>query len=803
METGTIRPRCHRDLLWYTQPGREWIEALALGNGRIGAMVRGGALEEQIQVDESTFWSGAPSGENNRAGTKALIEKLRALLIERKFAEADRLGQELVGNKNNYGTNLPVGNLKLQLQTAAGQAVREEETVYHYRSLHLAEGVSETVFSCRGAVFRREVWVSNPAQIFCLKFVGEVPFSLKIRFDGIGNDTVICGSLDREEQTGGERYRIRGNARETLHSDGSCGVHLEGTLGVVCDGGSIWEQGAVLVKDTSELILYLDLETDMQQADPGARADARVTAAMRGAMAAAREAGVGSTAGALPGKTRAAEAYDCQKAAHIRDVRALYERMDLKLGREGREALPTDVRIRQMAQGVSDPALLAQLFQFGRYLLIASSRADSPLPTHMGGIWNDGIYCNMDCTQDMHIDMNLQMQYWPAAQCSLPELQEPLFGYLEKVLVPSGTKTAREAYGARGWTAHLVTNPWGFTSLGWAYNWGVWSLGGVWLALLLWDSYTYTADLDFLAGRAYPILRGAAEFVLDYVFYDPVSGYYMSGPSYSPENRFAWEGKEYVLSLSATCDIVLIRELLQVMEKVRRLLGLEEDAFDEQMRTVLAKLPPYQIGRQGQIQEWFYDFDEPDPGHRHTSHLLGLYPFRQIEKEKTPALAAGARKAIERRYESFEVTSWGYAMLIGYYARLQDGEAALRMLQDTVEKIVKPSMASVMSDEDSMWCATWELDGNTGLTAGIGEMLLQSSEETVWILPALPKAWEEGSLRGISLRGGHRADLCWKEGRLTELYVDCGSEEEKVFCYQGQQRKICLKTGERIRIDGF
>lgn len=755
--------KVHR--LWYRNPAKEWIEALPLGNGRIGAMVYGGTGSERIQIDESSFWSGAPSDENNRRGTRALMEKIRRALLEGDYEKADTLGHDFVGNKNQYGTNMPTGELLLCFQP-------EIEDVKEYeRWLDLSRGMTVTKFTTESTEFVRESFVSNPAQVFCLKFTGTEPFSLEVGFKGIGNNTSFSGF---KENT----VFLSGDALENLHSDGKHGVHLEGCMKISTDGNVVWKEDRVYIQNTKQIELFLDMETNMFVENPLCCAQKRVEAAFR-------------------------RGYEDCKKEHIRDVEALFSRVEFSLGQEEKSGIPTDERIVKVRNGEEDLALFALMYQYGRYLLIASSREDSPLPTHMGGIWNDNIYNNIDCTQDMHIDMNLQMQYWAAAQSSLPECYTPFFRYLEQVLVPSGEKTAKEAYEMDGWTAHVVSNPWGFTSLGWAYNWGAWSMGGVWCALLIWDYYLYTGDKKFLFEKGFSILEGAVKFALDYVFYDEKSGFYMTGPSYSPETQFKVNGKNYFLSLSNTCDVLLIRELLNTYEKAAEATGFGENEETEELLKcaceVREKLPPYFIGKYGQIQEWFYDFKEPIPNHRHTSHLLGLYPFYQIHPEKNESLCRAARRSLERRRENFEITSWGMNMLIGYYARLGDGASAFEIMQETFRKIVKCNMASVMADKESMWKGTWELDGNTGFTAAVSELLVQSTEKTVWLLPALPPQWKEGVLKGISLKNRGKIDIFWKNGKL-EYAVIYGGAGKCEIRYENKVKKVVFCEGKTIKI---
>ncbi len=756
-----------KDCLWYRQPGEKFTDALPLGNGRLGAMVHGGMEEDRIQIDENTYWSGKSAQDNDKEDTYGLMWEIRKALLKGDYEEADRLGQAFVGRKNQYGTNMPTGILTVRLCDA-----EESEEHDYYRELDLSCSIAAEQFNWKGGRVKRETFVSDPAQVFVFRMQSEKPLSLELGYEGICSQVGITGlSLSAVRQA---MVYLSGDARETLHSDGTCGVHLEGCFLVETDGeiaGKLTAKGRVQVKDARILTLYLDMRTTMFDAHPLETAENKVMQAARKGFAELRR-------------------------EHVADTESLYGRMFLSLGDEERRELPTDVRVREAMEGKEDRDLYALMFQFGRYVMFASSREDSLLATHMGGIWNDDIYNHEDCTQDMHIDMNLQMQYWGMAQCSLPECYAPYFKYVEEILMPNGERSARTAYHAEGWAAHVVSNPWGFTALGWSYNWGVFSLGGAWCALLAWDYYTYTRDLEWLKGHGLPILKGAAQFAADYVFYDEKSGYYMAGPSYSPENMFRYEGKAYFLSLSTTCDILLVREVLTDCLKAMAAAGEEDQAFRERAQEILSKLPPYRVGREGRLQEWYEDFEDAIPNHRHTSHLLGLYPYRQILPEEQPQLAAAAQKSMERRLEDFELTSWGMNMMMGYYARMFQGDKALEMLKIIFQRIVRNNMVSVMSSLDTMWHGTWELDGNTGLTSAMAEMLVQSFEEETILLPALPESWKDGEIRGIALRGGHHLDLVWRNGEPTEIRLLPGCEDEVKLRWKKREWRIACRPGE-------
>lgn len=725
-------------ILWYRQSATCLNEALPIGNGKMAAFVYGGQREEKIQLDDATFWSGEPSRHNNRRDTPGLLKQIRDLLLKHRYREADQLGKEFIGVKNNYGTHMPLGELRLIQEDIA-------ETAALKRTLDLNTGVAAASFTAGESNWLRECFLSYPAKVFALRYdsAEKSLFSLNVCWEGVENDVSVHGMQ-------GQDILLSGHAHETLHSDGNTGVSLRGRIRIQTDGEVTAQKKGALISGATELVLLVSLMTTMTAEDPDILCRRHLDAAQK-------------------------TGYENLRREHIADVREQMERVGFSLQEDVCE-FPTDERIRRFAGGKHDSGLMVLAFQYGRYVTLASSREHSPLPTHMGGIWNDNIYNKQDSTQDMHIDMNLQMQYWPAFPCGLAECFAPVTRWLKEVLVPSGRETARTAYGIGGWVAHVTSNPWGYTALGWAYNWGSFTFGGAWCATLLWDYFEYTWDLEYLREQAWPVLLECAEFMLDYLFYEQDSGYFMTGPSYSPENHYLVDGEQFTLSLSTTCDILLIREIFTLVLRSARLLNLPENEMFTRISRCLLDLPPYQVGKHGQIQEWFYDFEEPIPNHRHPSHLLGLYPFSQITPQDTPVLAKAADISIGRRLTGFEKTSWGYNMFAGMYARLYDGNAAKAMLEENIRKLAVANLTIVMPADVAMWAGTWELDGNTGLSAAICEMVAQSREVAdtdgkfyqVRLLPALPDDWPVGEFTGLCLRGGMKLSICWKDGRLLK-----------------------------------
>ena len=775
-----------KNKLWYRTPGKTWMEALPLGNGRIGAMLYGDALSEKIQVDESTFWSGEPSEENDLPKTKELTRKIRQALLLKDYEKADALGKNYVGRKGNYGTNLPVGNLEFQFKAEGKNEITDYE-----RYLDIEDSMGGVRFCWNGKKFHRKLFVSNPDQLLVLSCEQEEaekrPFSMEFSYKKIGAPVKVSG-LE------GKDLFLSGDAWETLHSDGKTGVHLEGCIRIQTDGWLSLTGETLQVVDATGFTLFMDLQTDLKARVAGKRETPEmIRSRCQEKVEKAEEMGVALL-----------------QERHQKDVRSLFDRVDFELGGEEKRKLPTNERIREQKAGKDDTDLMALFYRYGRYLLIASSRENSPLPTHMGGIWNDNIYCNIGCVQDMHIDMNIQMQYWLSAQCNLKEAYGSLVPWIKNNLVPNGRKTASVTYGARGFAAHVVANPWGFTALGWEYNWGAWALGGVWIATLLWDYYRYTEDLEFLKKDAFPILWEAASFAVDYLFWDEKQNCYMAGPSYSPENHYQVDGKEYTLALSNTCDILLIREILTIALKALEILRksgawkeIPNTATEEELKARLLGLPPYKISESGRIQEWFYDYQEPDISHRHTSHLLGLYPFRQITPEKTPELAGAAEESIRVRYRDYEMTSWGMAMYLGYEARLKHQKACREGIRTVFRELVKPNLVSVMGEESAMWQGTWELDGNTGITASMTELLIQCDGDEIWVLPALPEEWNSGKLTGISLHHGRTADLYWKDGRLYKLILHSPKDGKVKIHANGKEMKVCLSAGSALVVTAF